>query len=88
MNCRPVYILVVGFIYFTRFYMFHVGLHVCNVIYCVNRAYYAVILMKSINQGYRRKVGSVPMAALRTGISDTIVPVDGSAVPCIRMTWR
>ena len=28
--------------------MFHVGLHVCNIIYCVNPAYY--LLIESINQ--------------------------------------
>jgi len=30
--------------------MFHVGLHVCNIIYYVNQAYYAATLIKSINQ--------------------------------------
>ena len=43
-------LVVVGLIYFKRFYMFHVALHVCNVIYCVSPADYAAILIKSIIQ--------------------------------------
>jgi len=47
-NCRPVYILVAGFIYLTFLYVS--CRPVCNVIYCVYPAYYAAILVKSINQ--------------------------------------
>jgi len=36
--------------------MFHVGLHVCNVIDCVNPAHYAAILIKSTNQSINQSI--------------------------------
>jgi len=54
--------------------MFHVGLHVCNVIHCVNPAYYAAMLIKSINQSINQQSNDdLPQVTQSTGRSQYLL---------------